>query len=210
RWPDHVSAGGRCGKLVSVLDIAPTFLACAGIPIPDAFRGIDFRPLLSDPDTAIRDFVFAEKNWHDYEDHVRMVRSERFKLLHNGYPDLPQTPSADSARSPTFQVLLAKRNSEELTMAQKSCFSAPRAALELYDVDADPHELTNLVEEADVAAVKKELILALDGWAKETGDYVPLQRTADEFDRVTGTPTPARVRPRHTREKMVADGLVAP
>ena len=51
---------------------------------------------------------------------------------------------------------------------------------------------------------------ALENWEKRTKDYVPELRTADEFDRVTGVPTDARVRPRLSKKEMVAKGLVAP
>ena len=51
---------------------------------------------------------------------------------------------------------------------------------------------------------------ALADWEKRTEDIVPKLRTADEFDRVTGLPTPARVRPRLSKAEMVKKGLVAP
>jgi len=209
-WPGKVQAGMRNRRLVSSLDIAPTFLRLAGVEVPDRMRGISFLPLLQGSDQAVRDYVYAEKNWHDYEDHVRMVRDERYKLIANAYWDLPQTPSADSARSPTFQALLSRRNGPQLTEAQRSCFRAPRPRVELYDTREDPHELENLVDRPRYREIRDRLALALDFWAKRTGDYVPVRRTADEFDRVTGKPTAARVRPRHSRKQMLEDGLVAP
>ena len=51
---------------------------------------------------------------------------------------------------------------------------------------------------------------ALKKWERETSDYVPKLRTADEFDRKHGKPTPARIRPRWSKEKMVEAGLTAP
>jgi hypothetical protein len=51
---------------------------------------------------------------------------------------------------------------------------------------------------------------ALKDWEEKTKDTVPELRTADEFDRVTGLPTDARVRPRLSKEEMVEKGLVAP
>ncbi|MEM1295746.1 MAG: sulfatase [Verrucomicrobiota bacterium] len=210
KWPSSIEAGTRCDQVVSVLDIAPTFLKLAGADVGPSFQGVDFAPLLSEPTKPVRQYAFAEKNWHDFEDHARMVCDQRFKLIFNAYPDLTQTPSADSARSPTFQSILKLADSGKLNEAQKSCITAPRPRMELYDTDADPNELTNLAGDPEMAEHVARLSQELDAWAKRTGDYVPTLRTADEFDRVTGIPTPARVRPRHTKEQMVADGLVAP
>ena len=39
-------------------------------------------------------------------------------------------------------------------------------------------------------------------WAADTDDYLPSRRTPDEFDRDTGRPTPARIRPRPSKMDM--------
>ena len=81
---------------------------------------------------------------------------------------------------------------------------------ELYDCQADPHETKNVIADPGHQAVLEKLRGALDQWEEETGDKVPELRTADEFDRVTGLPMPARVRPRLSKAEMVAKGLTAP
>lgn len=211
RWPATVAPGSVCGRLVSTVDIAKTFLKLGGIEnIGQTFEGVDVSPLFTDPEKPLRDYVFAEKNWHDFEDHVRAVRNERYKYLRNGYPDLPQTPSADSLRSPTFVELQRLQERDELTDAQKACFLQPRPAEELYDTKQDPHELTNLATDERYGTVLQAMRAALDDWEKRTGDSVPELRTADEFDRITGLPTDARVRPRLNKAEMVEKGLVAP
>ncbi|MFT5467550.1 MAG: N-sulfoglucosamine sulfohydrolase [Verrucomicrobiales bacterium] len=210
RWPGHGKAGSRRNQVVSAVDIAPSFLTLAGAEIGDTFEGVNFLPVLDDPKVVTRKFAFAEKNWHDYEDHVRMVRGPRFKYMANFYDDLPQTPSADSARSETYEQLLAGREAGSINEAQQACFIAPRPREELYDTQADPHELKNLAGDPEFESVRAKLAQQLDSWAKRTGDYAPTQRTADEFHRLTGKPTPARVRPRRSKAEMVEMGLVAP
>lgn len=211
RWPAKVEAGSTCDRLVSSVDIAKTFLKLGGINFPgQTFEGVDFSPLLTDPKKPIRDYVFAEKNWHDYEDHVRAVRNERYKYIRNYYSDLPQTPSADGLRSPTYVELLRLREKGELTDAQQACFIAPRPEEELYDTRLDPFELNNLAEDERFSPLLRAMRAALADWEKKTKDEVPELRTADEFDRVTGLPTPARVRPRLSKAEMVEKGLVAP
>ena len=174
------------------------------------FEGVDFSSLLTDPEKPIRDFAFAEKNWHDFEDHVRAVRNERYKYIRNYYSDLPQTPSADGLRSPTYVELLRLRDRGELTEDQMGCFVTPRPDEELYDTKLDPYELNNLAGDERYDALLRAMRAALTDWEARTGDSAPSLRTADEFDRVTGLPTPARVRPRLSKQEMVEKGLVAP
>src|SRR5947209_3813125 len=47
RWPGHVKPGGACGSLVSSVDLAPTILELAGVPIPPTVQGKSFVPLLT-------------------------------------------------------------------------------------------------------------------------------------------------------------------
>ncbi len=211
RWPAQVEAGGQTESLVSAIDIAPTFLELAGVSAGPRFQGVSFLPILRDPGKAtIREIIVAEQNWHDYEAHARAARDQRFKYIRNAYPDLPLTPSADGVRSPSFQSMIKRHAAGELTPAQSVYFVQPRPAEELYDCVADPHETTNVIGDPAHAAVLAKLRGALDRWERETGDHVPEKRTADEFDRTTGLPTEARVRPRPSKAEMVRRGLTAP
>ena len=155
-------------------------------------------------------YVFAEKNWHDFEDHARAVRDMRFKYIRNYYDDLPNTPPADAVRSPTYVVMNSMYKAGKLPPQQSTCFVAPRPKEELYDTVNDPHELKNLASDKNFAGHLTRLRKALSDWEQRTGDAPPTLRTADEFDRVTGKPTAARRRPRWSKEKMVAEGLTAP
>lgn len=193
-----------------MIDLAPTFLKMAGAEAGQTFQGKSFLPILKDPTQKVRQVIFAEQNWHDYEAHARAARNEEFKYIRNGYADLPLTPSADGVRSPTFQAMIKMHERGELSEAQSVYFVKPRPKEELYHSARDPHETKNLINDPKYQGVLKELRGALDRWIQETGDRVPKLRTADEFDRTTGLPTPARVRPRLSKKEMVKKGLTAP
>lgn len=211
RWPERIAPGSVCPRLVSSVDLARTFLSLANIEKPGiTFEGIDLTSLFTDPEKPIRDYVFAEKNWHDYEDHARAVRNERYKYIRNYFEDLPLTPPADVVRSATHLELIRLQEKGELTLAQAICLAAPRPAEELYDLKLDPHELKNLATDDRYFPVLRAMRAALADWENKTKDAVPAQRTADEFDRLTGLPTPERVRPRPGKKEMVEQGLVAP
>jgi arylsulfatase A-like enzyme len=181
RWPGHVRAASICTQLVSSVDIAPTILTLAGIDIPSTFQGRSFASLLTDPGTKIRDYVYAEDHWHDYEDLGRAVRSMRYKYIRNDYPDLPATPPADVGRSRTFKAMQRLRAQGKLD---------------------DPYELHNLFENPQYARVLSEFRQALRDWSERTDYRIPADRTPDEFDRQTGEPLPNRIRPRPSKKDL--------
>jgi len=207
RWPAKTGAGITTNALVSAIDIAPTFLELAGLHQNNTSEfkpaGLSFAKVLSDPTISHRQYAIAEDHWHDYEDHARCVITQRFKLIRNDYRDLPSTPSADAGRSLTWQAMLKLQQEGKLTPQQQSCFLAPRPAWELYDLQSDPGELSNRIDDPAYKSVRIRLTNALQDWTKQTSDYIPTRRTPDEFDRVTGEPDHSvRVRPRPSKLEM--------
>ena len=201
-WPGRIDAGSRCNRLVSSVDIAPTFLELAGLSTPKVFEGRSFLLLLRNPKQNIRDFVFAERNWHDYEDRVRAVRNRRFKYIRNFYNDLPNTPPADVVRSVAYREMIRLRKEDRLVDAQKNTFMQHRAREQLYDVQADPFELKNLAADPAQAKRLKRFRRTLAKWQQETGDTEPRFRTLDEFSREDGQALPVRERPRPDKAEM--------
>lgn len=208
RWPAAIEAGQTTAALVSSVDIAATFIELAGGDIaatdaPAESGGKSFVQVLRNPARSHRTFAFAEDHWHDYEDHARCILTSRFKLIRNDYVDLPMTPPADAGRGLTWQTMLQLHQRGELPPHQQTCFRAPRPKWELYDLQHDPGELANRAEDPAYQSVRDRLQAALSQWTEETGDYIPSQRTADEFNRVTGEPDHSvRVRPRPSKLKM--------
>jgi arylsulfatase A-like enzyme len=72
RWPGRIAPGAVRDDPVSLLDLAPTWLAAAGLPAEPRMEG---RRLLSAPAGART--VFFERNWHDNLDLIRGVRGGR-------------------------------------------------------------------------------------------------------------------------------------
>ncbi len=208
RWPAHVAAGQTTNALVSSVDIAATILDVAHVgssaPTNSAFgtEGFSFANVLSDPLQSHREYAFGEDHWHDYEDHARCVVDTQYKLIRNDYVDLPSTPSADAGRGLTWQDMLKLRLTGSLNVNQQVCFRSPRPAWEFFDLQRDPGELHNLIDDPAYSWVVKRMKAALSEWTVRTGDYIPSQRTPDEFDRVTGAPdNRVRVRPRKSKQE---------
>lgn len=203
KWPAIIKPAQRSTSLVSSVDIAPTCLELAGLESAPSFEGTSFLPTLKNPYAVTRQHIFAEDHWHDYEDHGRAVATQRWKLIHNTYPDLPNTPSADAGRSPTWVAIQRLKKEGKLSPAQNRCLSKPRAEFELYDLKNDPFELKNLAEIENHQNTLTELKAALKKQFKDSNDYLPTERTPDEFDRITGAPDHSvRKRPRPSKKDM--------
>ena len=188
-WPTGIKkAGSTSDSLVSVIDLAPTILAAAGLKPAPTMQGVSMQPLFQNPAAAIRQFAFSEHNWHDYEAHGRGIRGNGFLLLKNSRPELALQGPADSVRSPSFVALQEKRDANQLTAAQADVFLVPRPSVELYNLKTDPHQLNNLAGNPEFAARQKELSSVLETWIDETHDSVPKEISHDSFDRETGLP----------------------
>jgi len=89
-WPNgSVKPGSVCTSLVSAIDIAPTILNLAGLESPPSFQGVSMAALLTNPEKSIRQYVFAEHNWHGQIAHERMVRRGDYVYIRNAHPQLP-------------------------------------------------------------------------------------------------------------------------
>ncbi|QDT03830.1 Arylsulfatase [Rubripirellula lacrimiformis] len=192
RWPARVKPG-ISDALVSSLDIAPTITKLAGASVSDTFQGRDFSPLLWDPTAEIRQYAFAEHNWHDYRAFERGVHNRQYCYVRNWLPGTPGTPPADAVNSPTFAEMKRLLASGDLTQAQASCFVTPRPTEMLYDVHQDPNCLDNLAADPEMRSVLDQMRSALSQWQDQTTDRFPGEHrlTPDGFDRQTGKKLPS-------------------
>lgn len=189
-WPGAVPPGTTHEGMVSVVDLAPTILEAAGLNPKTVAPGMQGRSMLArwqNPDLPGRDYVFSERNWHNCDEHMRSVRTKRYKLIRNAYLDLPHGTASDLGQSPSFKSLLNGKQAGTLTPAQAMIFTVPRPRFELYDLEADPWETRNLAETDEGREIVERLADVLDAWGDRTGDFPPwYRRRGDNTDRMTG------------------------
>jgi len=84
RWPNRYKAGLKVDSLVELVDLAPTLLEAAGIPVPSGMQGHSLTPLLTGTETKHRDSVYMEYldacSLYDPPPMSTCVRTEKFKL----------------------------------------------------------------------------------------------------------------------------------
>lgn len=186
-WPEGITQkGSSSNSLISVIDIAPTFLELAGGEIPDSFQGKSFAKVLKDPSADFRQYVFSEHNWHDYEAHERMVRSKDYLYVLNSRPQFDNAGPADSRRSPSHLDLIKQRDALQLTAAQSDLFAIPRAKEELFNVIDDPEQVSNISSITRYQDVLLDFRKVMKLWRSETNDNTPGNLTPDKFSRETG------------------------
>lgn len=189
-WRGKIKPGQVFDGLTSTIDLAPTLLDLVGAKVPEHWYGQTFAPALFGKGQG-RSHVYSERNWHGVDEHARSVRTERHKLIINAYIELPHGTPSDLSTSPSWYELIRSRKRGGLRPAQQQIFLAPRPAVELYDLEADPHEVRNLADDPAHLATIEKLLKTLDAWMKETGDHSPdRRRRGDRVDRVTGAPLP--------------------
>ena len=66
----------------------------------------------------------------------------------------------------------AKGNLSDLH--ERLYFQTPRPIFELYDLETDPYQLTNLSGDGATAKVEENLRSRLDRWMVQESDYLPL------------------------------------
>jgi N-sulfoglucosamine sulfohydrolase len=184
--------------LLSTVDLTPTLLEVAGAAAPDTLQGESFLPLLTRSDTtAGRTYVFSERNWHDCDEHQRAVRTMRFKLIRtDAYTELPLCTAADLGASPSFLALRALGRAGHLTPAQARLFEAPRARLELYDLQKDPWEIRNIADDPRYAEEVRKLAGVLEQWIEHSDDFPATYRVRDDnTDRITGVQFTSKIPP---------------
>jgi N-sulfoglucosamine sulfohydrolase len=187
RWSGVVPRGIRHGGLMSVIDLAPTFLTLAGLGVPNDMQGENIAAGFRDPGRWRRRAAFSERNWHDCDEHIRSIRTERYRLIHNAYIELPFGSPADVSASPSWLALYARKLSGRLTKAQGLLFEAPRPEIEFYDTEQDPWQLENLAARPDYQPLIAEHYAMLEEWKDSTDDFPPhKRRRAGYADRVTG------------------------
>jgi arylsulfatase A-like enzyme len=172
KWPRKVKPSVK-RELIAHVDLAPTWLDAAGLPVPKKMQGRSFLPLLTGGEYKPNTEVFSERNWHDNFDPIRSVRTDRYKLIINAAPHVPYRPAWDLADSPSWKTIQDLGRRGNLTPAQIRMLDPSRPAAELYDLQKDPDEFNNLATSPAHREVYDDLMRRLSAWMSRTYDYLP-------------------------------------
>ncbi|MBI1387373.1 MAG: sulfatase-like hydrolase/transferase [bacterium] len=169
RWPGHLPAGSVRRELVSAIDFAPASLRLSGLPVPSSMQG---RAFLSEG-VKPRDVIFAARDRCDETmDRIRCVRDRRYKYIRNFMPDRPYTQlnRYKETEYPVIRLMRRLHDSAQLTPAQELFMAPSRPKEELYDLQSDPWEIHNLVNDPACRDTLVSMRNRLESWISRTGD----------------------------------------
>lgn len=190
-WPGKIKAGSVCEKFVNLADLAPTFLECAGLPVPNEMTGQSLLPvLLGQPGQKKRDKVFLEIERHAYARKgnvgypMRAIRTKDFLYIRNfeperwpaGDPEFVYSvgPFGNCDPSPSKDFILSHRSlyvdhNEALPTYFQLAFGK-RPKEELYDLKKDPKQLHNVADEEKYHMILLAFRQQLQNWMWKTDD----------------------------------------
>lgn len=208
RWPGQIEAGRRVEVPVSLVDLAPTFLAAAGVTPEEGTNGQNLLPAIAPGgnDHQLRGWALIGREVHvgaarpgglPYP--VRAIRTAEALYVVNFKPQrgpIANEPLAtmsasskrrqgvdryrnmDIDRGPTRAWLLDREGDSSIAEAWRLGFGL-RPGEELYDVSSDPDQMVNLAEDPAWQQRREELRERLLDELKANAD----PRLEDAFDR---------------------------
>lgn len=148
RYPKAVAAGSHTKALAMNIDLAPTFVDMAGLPVPADMQGRSLKGVLTSggtvPEgwrTGVYYHYYEYPSWHSVKRHYG-VRTADYKLIHF-YNDVDEW--------------------------------------ELYDLKKDPHEMCNVYNDPEYAAVRSDMHAWLEQLQQECRDTDPCEKESEFF-----------------------------
>lgn len=179
RFPEKYShlAPGKQGssvdRIATFVDFAPTILNLANIRPPAYMQGKAF---LGKTQTNPREYAFAFRGRMDTRfDMVRAVRDKKYRYIRNYMPHKIYGQHLEYLwKAPSMASWENAWRKGELNETQ-SAFWKPKPPEELYDVEADPHNINNLAGKDQYKKVLLRMQEANRKWMREEKDvgFIP-------------------------------------
>lgn len=188
RFPALIQPGTETETLISLTDLAPTFLELAGTDIPTQMTGRSLTDVFSGSPASGRERVTFGKERHCPNQEApnpggypcRGLRTNEFLYVRNYFPNRwpAGTPNweqawmagswlGDSDNGPTKTVIAENRETQPRYF--ELCFGK-RPAEELYDLGTDPDQLINVADQPKYQAALLKLRQVMDEELTRTGD----------------------------------------
>jgi arylsulfatase len=139
RWPKVLPAGRRTDELVGSIDLLPTLLEAAGLPIPANVQGISLLPLARGQGEQWRDTIFSEIGGSTQDTciaarrkrHKYVLFRDRVKTVHEQLFDMAEDPWEMHNRlgDPAYAKILAEMRQVLAEWEAKIPAAAPREML---------------------------------------------------------------------------------
>ncbi len=186
-WPGKFKSGAVTDELVTLNDLAPTFLELAGVAVPSEMTAKSLMPVLVNKGgkNIGREFVVLGRERHAFvRQHGsgypgRAIRTKQYLYIRNYEPDRwaagdpPLYGDIDpymlNYPGPAKFYMIANKNNPSV----KQLFElgmGKRPAEELFDITKDPDELHNLAADPAYKEIKEKLAVQMQAYLVQTKD----------------------------------------
>jgi N-sulfoglucosamine sulfohydrolase len=186
RWPGVVEPGSVTEALVSLADLLPTCMEAAGGKPDPNIDGKSFLDVIKGTTDRHREVVYGAHTGNDNgganaanHSPARMIRTRRFQYILNLEPDtvfkthITGSPRESVHYLPFWKTWETAARTDE--HAKRIVYNYRHRPLEeLYDLDQDPHETNNLINNPEYKDVLRSLKKQLAQWRESQGDTIPI------------------------------------
>jgi len=168
KFPKGMNKGTLRQDMVTQIDLLPSSLAFAGIPIPENIQGKD----IFAKDYQKQKYVFSFRDRCDETTEIiRSVRSDRFKYIRNFLSYRPHAQRNQYKDGKEISKhMRALFDAGKLNELQSSYYKSTRPSEEFYDLDKDPFEINNLANDPNYKPELEEMRSVLCNRMEEIND----------------------------------------
>jgi uncharacterized sulfatase len=164
RWPGKIKPNTTSETLLTLVDVLPTILEVSNTEIPSEIDGKSFLETLNGSKMKIHDYVFGVSTRQNIREckifPSRMIRGNRYKLIRNF--NSIEVVNSNLGDNPVINEF-AKIGAE----------SFPNVPYEeLYDLEKDPYQQVNLINDPKHKKIRTRLSVALENWMKSQEDFL--------------------------------------
>ena len=164
RWPGKIKPNTTSETLLTLVDVLPTILEVSNTEIPSEIDGKSFLETLNGSKMKIHDYVFGVSTRQNIREckifPSRMIRGNRYKLIRNF--NSAEVVNSNLGDNPVINEF-AKIGAE----------SFPNVPYEeLYDLEKDPYQKVNLIDNPKYKKTRNILSVALENWMKSQEDFL--------------------------------------
>ena len=164
RWPGKIKPNTTSETLLTLVDVLPTMLEVSNTEIPSEIDGKSFLETLNGSKMKIHDYIFGVSTRQNIREckifPSRMIRGNRYKLIRNF--NSVEVVDSNLGDNPVINEF-AKIGAE----------SFPNVPYEeLYDLEKDPYQKVNLIDNPKYKKIRNRLSVALENWMKSQEDFL--------------------------------------
>ncbi|GAB6283395.1 MAG: sulfatase [Ignavibacterium sp.] len=173
KWSSKIPANKVSNELVSLIDLAPTVLEASETNYEGTLDGKSILPLITNKDHKPAPYIFSERNWHDNWQPSRCIISDKYKLIMNFRLDVGYLPALDIKESLSYSSILKLKEENKLKGNLNWYKNNSTPFYEFYNLEKDPFEWKNEIDNLQYAKIIDEMKSALSDWMINTYDFLP-------------------------------------